>query len=174
MYIIVILLLVLTVFYLLYLIKEKSKTVITLKEELQNKNRRDQALKDQVLSYKDLAEQVRSSLDTIDLKYKDYISLFANSNRKVFANSNFYSAYSVYNNRFYAKVNNKLTNNKVEGIPVLDMPNNKNTVIDLYKLLYTIKNNPYLDMEILIKNSTVLKEDLILNLANKNLKPYKR
>lgn len=171
-YIILLLIIIITVLVGVLIRKDRTITALTDLDKVNFEERK--RLKDEVLSRKDAFEQLRSYADTIDLKYKDYITLIITSPIKVYTQSNFYSNHSFFSYRFYAKINNKDRNNKAEGIPVLEIPNNKNKILNLYKLKNSIRQYPNEDMEILIKNSIQLKETLIEELGNKVLKSYHR
>lgn len=106
------------------------------------------------------------------------ISLLINpsSYTLVYTLSNFYKNFNFYNKRYYAKVNNKSTNNKAEAIPFLQVNGKNNLVLDLYKLkaLYSM-GALNIDTNILetFKSCYVTKEEVITNLSNKDLKSYK-
>lgn len=122
----------------------------------------------------DELEKFKSYHDTAELKYKDYISLFVGAKIKVYAQGQFYTDYSFYNNRFYAKVFKNTRNTKAESIPFIELPNNNKLVINIYKLNLSIKQNPFQDVEVLIKNATTTKVAVIDELENKILKFYAR
>jgi len=93
----------------------------------------------------------------------------------VYAMSNFYKNYNVHNKRYYAKVSNKVTNNKAEAIPFLQIKGS-NQVIDLYKLKEKIrleKGEGNFSLFRVIRDSYIKKEDLIEQVGNKVLKNYK-
>lgn len=106
------------------------------------------------------------------------ISLLINpsSYTLVYTLSNFYKNFNFYNKRYYAKVNNKSTNNKAEAIPFLQVNGKNNLVLDLYKLKALYSTGALnIDTNILetFKSCYVTKEEVITNLSNKDLKSYK-
>lgn len=138
----------------LLILKKSFKTADNLTWEIKNLN--------------DINKSQEEKLVTLE----KYLKMFIKGQVKVFVNSNFYSNFNVYNNKYYAKINKNLTNNKAEGIPVLTHRESKYIVIDLYKLnklIFKLPNNLTENIE----NSFVFKEDLVKELGNKVLKPYK-
>lgn len=133
-----------------------------------------QGQKDVIASLKDANTYFRNQLDTIELKYNDYITLLAIAPIKVYTQSNFYSIHSFFNNRYYAKINNKDTNNKAEGIPVVELISSSSKIINLYKLRHIIRKSPMTSFEKALEASITTKQELIQELGNKQLKSYER
>lgn len=159
---------------LLLIIVRRNSTIRILRGLDEYNNKTLNTLKSQIkvekTNYQDLIDEIKE----IESRYKKYLLLILSSNVKVYTQSNFYTNHSFFNGRFYAKINNKDKNNKAEGIPVIDIPNNKNAVLNLYDLSYILRNNSTSDIEASIQDSIILKEVLIGELGNKSLKPYKR
>jgi hypothetical protein len=89
---------------------------------------------------------------------------------------NFYKNFNFYNKRYYAKVNNKPTNNKAEAIPFLQVNGKNNIVLDLYKLKYLFNTTVVeddTDLLEIINNCYINKEEVINTLGNKILKGYR-
>jgi len=159
---------------LILIIVRKKETIKSLKVlDAVNFNAKV-ALRNKITEEKTKYNELIEKTKTIQLKHRANLLLLLNSNVKVYTQSNFYPNHSSFNGRYYAKINNKEKNNKAEGIPVIDVPNNKNAVLNLYDLRYLLKNNETLDIDVAIQTSTILKEVLIGELGNKALKPYKR
>lgn len=133
-----------------------------------------QGQKDVIASLKDANTYFRNQLDTVELKYNDYVTLLAVAPIKVFTQSNFYSIHSFFNNRYYAKINNKTTNNKAEGIPVVELISSSSKIINLYKLRHIIRKSPMTSFEKALEASITTKQELIQELGNKQLKSYER
>lgn len=144
-----------------------AKVVTKSKDIIQNQ-------KDEIFSWKDANNHLKNQLDTIELKYNDYITLLAIAPIKVYTQSNFYSNHSFFNNRYYAKINNKDTNNKAEGIPVVKLISSSSKIINLYKLRHIIRKSPMTSFEKALEASITTKQELIQELGNKQLKSYER
>ena len=144
-----------------------AKVVTKSKDIIQNQ-------KDEIFSWKDANNHLKNQLDTIELKYNDYITLLAIAPIKVYTQSNFYSNHSFFNNRYYAKINNKDTNNKAEGIPVVKLISSSSKIINLYKLRHIIRKSPMTSFEKALEASITTKQELIQKLGNKQLKSYER
>ena len=144
-----------------------AKVVTKSKDIIQNQ-------KDEIFSWKDANNHLKNQLDTIELKYNDYITLLAITPIKVYTQSNFYSNHSFFNNRYYAKINNKDTNNKAEGIPVVKLISSSSKIINLYKLRHIIRKSPMTSFEKALEASITTKQELIQKLGNKQLKSYER
>ena len=133
-----------------------------------------QTQKDEISSWKDANNHLKNQLDTIELNYNDYVTLLAIAPIKVYTQSNFYSIHSFFNNRYYAKINNKTTNNKAEGIPVVELVSSSSKIINLYKLRHIIRKSPMTSFEKALEASITTKQELIQELGNKQLKSYER
>lgn len=131
-----------------------------------------------------LNDQVKEVNKDIGELLDMYIDLLT-TNRVVYVNSSFYSNYSFYKGRYYAKVNNKTTNNKATAIPFINVSGHRHKVLDLVRFSTMISNakgdlfKPNLNtrnLEALIEirdECIIHKEDVIKNLGNKMLKGYK-
>lgn len=130
----------------------------------------------------DKATQIREEIERVNSKVtsllsdkaalESYLETFITEKIKVYVRSNFHSNYNVYNSKFYAKVNGKTSNSKVEGIPVLTIANNKYSVIDIYNLKKLMKQFPDDPILLNIEQSRTSKEELIQELGNKVLTSY--
>jgi len=128
------------------------------------------------LIIKEEEENHRQSKSINDLY--SFLNLFINQNTSliVYSFSNFHKNYNFHNKRYYAKVNNKIVNNKAEAIPFLQIKGQSNTVFDLYKFIeITNRTRPqsYIDTLNIISSCYITKEEVIKNLGNKILKNYK-
>lgn len=132
-----------------------------------NDNIKNDNLREAITNYKAIIKTTNREL----VELETVLLLFIKNNISVYTNSNFHSTYNYYNNRFYAKVNKKPTNNKAEGIPILNFDYNKSVSLDIYKLRHLIKSNS----ESLVENiskAKVFKSEMITRLENKILKNY--
>lgn len=131
-----------------------------------------------VKKLKDEKAEINKTIDTrncqIDLLNNFIINLI-NNKLFVYTQSKFYHNYSVYNNRFYAKIDRNI---KAEAIPLLKADDMGN-VYDIYGIVHDIAlldKNQRRDIKLIsiINANTVRKVTLKNNLENKVLKTYKR
>lgn len=170
----IIIVLILLVFILALIIVRRNATIKILRDLDQSNFKTKVELRNQLKIEKNNYQYVVDDMEEMEKQYKAYFALLLTSPVKVYTQSNFYNAHSLFNGRYYAKINNKEKNNKAEGIPVIEHPNNKHSVINVYDLRYALKTNPNASIGDLLKDSTILKEVLIGELNNKVLKTYKR
>ena len=127
------------------------------------------ALEQQLVNVK---QQVNDDVKQI-LTLRKLLLSFINTPIKVYTNSNFYNNYNFYNNKFYAKINNKTSNNKAEAIPIMPVDGSRYKVLDIYKLKHLLSSKGSNTITFDIEDCYVNKEDLVNQLGTKVLKGYK-
>jgi len=157
----------------LYMYSTKLKRLIKSKDRLEsvidNNSAKQRGLKDEI---RDLEDKI-GFLTHENTIIKQYVNVFIHGRLKVYVRSNFHNNYSTYNGKYYAKINAG-SNSKAEGIPVLSIPDNKYTVIDIYKLKSLMREHPDSDISTILELAKTPKESLIQELGNKVLTSYHR